>query len=193
MTRKVAIILAFSAFLFPGKDIQGADDRAGRDKTVFVSILPLKYFAGRIAGDKFTVEVLVGPGKSPAVYEPTPRQMTQLAQSGIFFRIGVPYENALMEKIRATMPGLRIVDTREGISLRHIKDSRDSEHGDLDPHIWLDPSLAKIISENIYRALVGIDSGNSAYFKANLDSLVDDLEILDKRLEEILKPLQLHW
>ena len=43
--------------------------------SVFVSILPQKYFVERIGGEHVRVSVMVGPGQSPATYEPRPRQM----------------------------------------------------------------------------------------------------------------------
>lgn len=93
---------------------------------VFVSILPEKYFVERIGGDNVIARVLVGPGQSPATYEPTPRQMAELSQSRVFFRIGVPFEDSLMPKIQSTFKDLTVVDTRKGIALRKMES--DVEH-----------------------------------------------------------------
>ena len=73
---------------------------SAREKVqVFVSILPQKYFVERIAGDLAEVSVLVTPGKSPATYSPTPDQVRKLAESRVYFRIGVSFENGFMHKI----------------------------------------------------------------------------------------------
>jgi len=51
---------------------------------VTVSILPQAWFVEQIGGDLVEVSVLVGPGHSPAIYEPTPRQMATLEQANLF-------------------------------------------------------------------------------------------------------------
>ncbi|HSH53330.1 MAG TPA: zinc ABC transporter substrate-binding protein, partial [Bacteroidales bacterium] len=56
--------------------------------TITVSILPQKYFIEKIAGDHFTVNVMIPPGASPVTYEPTPKQMQELTISDVYFRIG---------------------------------------------------------------------------------------------------------
>ncbi len=42
--------------------------------------MPQKYFVERIAGNSAEVHVLVPPGRSPATYEPTPKQVTALGR-----------------------------------------------------------------------------------------------------------------
>ena len=136
----VTIILALSLSL------SGMAETAKRLK-VFVSILPQAYFVERVGGSLVDVNVLVGPGQSPATYDPTPRQMAELSQADVFFRIGVPFENRLLEKISKTMSHLNVVDTRDGVPLRRMPG--DSTKGNYDPHIWLDPHLVKIQSKNM--------------------------------------------
>jgi zinc transport system substrate-binding protein len=92
---------------------------------VFVSIAPQAYFVQRIGGDRVGVSVLVPPGKSPATYAPASAQMVKLARSLLLFTIGVPFENALIPKIRAMAPGLSIVDTSQGISLRQLDGEKE--------------------------------------------------------------------
>lgn len=105
---------------------------------VFVSILPQKYFVERVGGDLVKIAVLVGPGQSPATYEPTPRQMSQLSEAKIFFSIGVPFEVSLLPKIESTFKSLTVIDTRKGVKLRkmaeeHNHDS-EAEHRHEDQH-----------------------------------------------------------
>lgn len=97
---------------------------------VFTSIVPQEYFVERIGGERVAVQALVKPGQSPHTYEPTPRQMAALSSAKLYFRIGVTFENAFLPKIKQTMRGLRIVDTRKGITLRSMKahHQHDEEH-----------------------------------------------------------------
>ena len=54
---------------------------AAQPLQVFVSILPERYLVARLAGARAVVSVMVGPGESPATYEPHPRQMANLANA----------------------------------------------------------------------------------------------------------------
>jgi len=80
----LAILIMISPLLFAGgsrEDNSSSDKDADDRLKVFVSVLPQKYFVEQIAGDRADVQVMVSPGKSPATYEPTPRQMLALGES----------------------------------------------------------------------------------------------------------------
>lgn len=176
----------------------------------FVSIVPQKYFVERVGGGLVDVQVLVQPGHSPATYEPTPRQMARLSQAVVYFRIGVPFENAFLPKISRTMTRLKIVDTRRGITrremrARHEHDSHDDDHGNgsdttheddrhekygLDPHIWLDPVLVKQQARTIASALAEICPVGKAEFEKNCESFEDELDSLDHHLAEALSKIK---
>jgi len=184
----------------------------GKDISVFVSIPPQAYFVERIGGDRVDVQILVQPGQSPATYEPTPRQMSALAEAVMYFRIGVPFENAFLPKLEEILPDIRIVDTRTGISLRkmtpsasreavasedhaHHADHKDGEeihhmHEGSDPHIWLSPPLVKIQAHTIAKTLGEIDKDGQKVYETNLASFIQELDSLDVRLREILLPVR---
>ncbi len=134
--------------------------------TVFVSILPQKFFVQQISGDLVNVEVMVPPGASPHTYEPKPSQMRKLAEASIFFTIGIELEEAWLDRISEINPDMKVIHTEAGIdkmamSARHHHEEEehdddqregDGTHADrqghdeeaedgLDPHIWLAPAL----------------------------------------------------
>jgi zinc transport system substrate-binding protein len=160
---------------------------AGKIRT-FVSILPQAYFVERIGGLYCDVDVLVGPGQSPATYEPTPRQMAKLGRSQVYFRIGVPFERGLIPKISSVFKDLKIVDMRNGVKLRYFRRSKGSQVAD--PHIWLDPKLVKIQAATIRKALSDIDPAHAAVFEKNLQAFQVDLDRIDARIAAILAPLK---
>ncbi len=165
---------------------------------VYVSILPQKYFLERIGGERVSVEVLVLPGRSPATYEPTPRQMATLAGADVYFRIGVPFENAFLPKIQEEYPDLLIVDTREGIKLRPVEGNHHdtSVHDDIkgmgepDPHIWLSPRRVMIQAATIRNALMEVDPAGAQVYKEGYRSFLGDLNTLDERLSRTLAPFR---
>ncbi len=152
---------------------------------VFVSILPQAYFVKQVGGEYVNVQVLVGPGQSPHTYEPTPRQMTALAEARLYFSIGVPFERQLLGKISATFRNLEVVDTRRGVPLRAIEGEKHDGHDHAeaeDPHIWLSPRRVKIQADNICRALVAYDSTHASFYQRNLDIFNQQLDDIDREI-----------
>ena len=158
---------------------------------VTVSILPEKYFVERISGDLVSVNVMVVSGADPHTYEPKPAQMAALSDSKIFFRMGVEYENAWLERISSANPEMRIVDLSDGIqklpSPAH-QGEVDSGEG-LDPHVWTSPALVRSMAARIYRELAKLDPANEPLFKANLNSFEKDIDVLDVDIQTSLKNL----
>ncbi len=71
---------------------------------------------------------MVKPGASPATYEPKVSQMKKLANSEIYFSIGVPFENAWLEKFENANKNMKIVDTSEGIKKLEMEAHSHHEH-----------------------------------------------------------------
>ena len=166
---------------------------------VTVSILPQQYFVERIGGDLVDIDLFVEPGKDPHSYKPTQRQMDDLVNAQIYFTIGLAFESDWAGRFKEINNNLTIVDTSQGIerspytSIEELSSiTQDSVNGTLDPHIWNSPDLVKIISENIYVALIEVDPGNQNVYKANLDNFINDIETLDEELNNILGGLSNH-
>lgn len=164
---------------------------------VTVSIVPQQYFVERIGGQFVEVNVMVLPGNSPATYEPKPEQLTVLSKSAAYFGIGVAFENAWLAKIAATNPEMLMVDTAQGIERQPIADHHHEEEeeeeahveGALDPHIWVSPELVKVQAQNIYAALAQLDPEHEATYKANLESFIADIDILESDIQDTLSGL----
>lgn len=158
---------------------------------VTAGILPLAYFAERVGQELIEVEVLIGPGQSPATYEPTPKQIVGLAESRLLLLIGVPFEQTLKKKIADNFADLRIVDVTGGVKKIPIADhghGHDSDDGELDPHVWLDPLRAMVIADNIADELVVLDPERTAVYRQNAKVLKADLELLHKQIASRLAP-----
>ncbi|MFP4037563.1 MAG: metal ABC transporter solute-binding protein, Zn/Mn family [Desulfobacteraceae bacterium] len=161
---------------------------AGEVVKVMVSIPPQAYFVERVGGEHVEVETLVPPGKSPATYEPTSRQMAALSGARVYFRIGVPFEQGLIGKVKRMFPELPVVDTRKGVKLRYFGKRKEGEPPD--PHIWLDPGRVKVQALTILETLVELAPDHGDVFEANLNEFHKELDGLDRMLREILKPVR---
>jgi len=144
---------------------------------IFVSIIPQKYFVERIGGNDVTVEVMVKPGESPATFNPNPKKMSRLANSKLYFSIGVPFERIWISRLKAIHPDLQF------ISLHNKSSNPRDEH---DPHIWLSPLLAKKMLAEIEAALSKAKPERAEFFKMNSINLAQELDILDQEIRDII-------
>jgi len=154
---------------------------------VFVSVPPMRYLAARVGGSRARVEVLVQPGQDPHTFEPTPRQMSLLAQARLFVRVGVDFENGLVPRLGEIAPGLRVVDSREGIALRRIDAHDDGHEGD-DPHVWMDPLLALRQARTMREALIALDPAGRQDYERGYAALAEELEALHAEIAAALAP-----
>jgi len=176
---------------------------------VFVSIIPQKYFVQQIGKNLVDIQVMVQPGASPASYEPKPRQMAAIAKTHIYFSIGVPFENAWLNKIASSNPNMMVVQTDHGIQKKTMADHHhhrgeaaqqetdqhhENEHGQdetrrdpgiLDPHIWLSPPLVMLQARRILAALQKVDPVHRSDYEANYEAWISEISKLDAELRKI--------
>jgi len=220
-SRGLTLAVLTGIFLAGGCGDQGAKEESvtkiqvsrTEQPVVFVSIPPQKRFVQEIGGDRPKIHTLVKPGRSPATYEPTPKQMVALSSAHLYFTIGVPFEDAWLERIQRSNPHMRVVDTSEGIELRPMEThtrheqginpeeqhshGNEDEHGHghghegrKDPHIWLDPNLVKSQARIICNAMSRMDPYNAHMYETNLIALQEKLSNLDNYIRQQLADLK---
>ncbi len=67
-------------------------------------------------------------------------------------------------------------------------DTHGHSHGKLNPHIWLDPRRAIQQVENIRDGLIAVDPEGAEIYRANAAAFIEQLEALDKEIEQKLAP-----
>ena len=202
MNKSYGVILFIMAAMF------AACEAAAEKTEVFVSILPQKYFVQQIGKNLVDVRVMVQPGASPATYEPKPRQMMAIAETNVYFSIGVPFENVWLPKMASSNPNMKVVPTDRGIQKRAMTNHRhgqeaysrrtggqqeaqqqdDEKHpdsGPLDPHIWLSPPLVLIQAHTILTALQEIDPVHRAVYEVNYNEFISEILALNAELTSI--------
>ena len=146
--------------------------------TVTVTISPYKYFVDQIAKGKVNVNVMVSNGNNPETYEPYAQQMMELSKSALYLKVGsIGFEQTWMKKLQDNAPEMKVIDTSVGIK------PAKTPGGNIDPHVWMSCSNARIIASNILKALNELEPKNKAFFEKNYQSL---LRIIDKR-DSIIK------
>ena len=177
-----------------------ANAQTGKQLAVFVSIPPQKYFVQQIGKERVHIQVMAKPGASPATYEPRPRQMAAITKAQIYFAIGVAFEKTWLRKISAANPKLRVVHTDQGIQkIPMAGHHHDDEHpperghqgeGELDPHIWLAPTLVMTQARTILNALVEIDPTHRDVYESNTKIFLAQLAALDADLKNLFADQQ---
>jgi len=183
---RVLTLAALSIPVLVSPTLLGAADLP----VVFVSIPPQKFVVEHLAGNLVRVEVMLPPGASPATYEPTPRQMAALNGAVLYLQIGVPFEGPVLARVSRLMPGLDVVDCRQGITLAPMENVGDGhDHGPLDPHFWLDPATMKTLASTTARALSEMMPSAADDIGASLSGLLGAIDETDLRVGSRMQPL----
>jgi zinc transport system substrate-binding protein len=205
--KKLSLLVIFVCLLAGGCKNSASTPKGPARLDVFVSITPEKFLVDRIGGDRVSVSVLVPPAREPHTYEPTGKQISNLGKSVVFFRTGVPFEEALIPRVKELFPKLPIVDLRRGVTLLTMTEECEHEHegegehahehehahesGDhLDPHVWMSPAVMKIQATTVRDELVKLDPAGAKLYNANYDKLIADLTQTQQHIAKVLAPFK---
>ena len=141
---------------------------------VVASFYPMYEFAREVAGERAQVLSLVPPGVHGHDWEPTPQDVAQVQRARVFVYNGAGFEPWAEKLIKeAARPATVVVAASAGLTV-----AQAGTNGNVDPHVWLDPVLARGEVEAIRAALERSDpAGKAAYannastFSARLDAL----------------------
>jgi zinc transport system substrate-binding protein len=145
---------------------------------VTASFYPMYYFSSVIGGDKATVQNITPAGAEPHDYDPSTRDIANIQNSKLLVLNGGSLE-AWGNKLKDNLQGTNtvIVTAGEGLTTRTV--TEEGKTG-TDPHVWLDPILAKQEVARINQGFDKADQANSSYYDANakqLDAKLDQLNV----------------
>lgn len=173
---------------------------------VVASFYPLHDFARTLAGTEFEVRCLVPPGEDPHGIEASPAAAKLIADADLVLVLGLGFDTWVERLAKAEKR--RLVAVNDGLQTRkpsavqlgefakddaHAGHDHDHDHAhghshahhdhgasDVDPHVWLDPILAKELVKHIARELVALSPTNQPVVQQRADALLADLDALDK-------------
>ncbi len=150
---------------------------------VIASIAPIADLVTQIGGEQVEVTLLLPPGASPHIYEPTPKAIRDIADAKIFVKVGAGLEFWAEKIIKASgNKNLVVVIASSGIPLIHEPHAH-SPSG-IDPHIWLDPTIASMIVTKIEKSLIEVDPLHAKFYKLNASAYRERLSQLDREISE---------
>ena len=183
----VLFILVFSAIQLQ------AHSCFGEKIPVLASIFPVADMVKQVGGMHVDVTTVIPSGASPHTYEPRPGLLKKISEARVFFMIGAGLELWAGKFVRLSKNQMHAVKLSKGISLiklskHHHHDDFDHHHGDEDisetesgfanPHIWLDPNIAKLMVNKIISELCKIDNKHINDYEKQGSAYLDKLDKL---------------
>lgn len=208
MKQKLLLSFLFVSLLLGGlifaKQQQQVKQNEDRLK-ISTSFYPLYFFAKEIAGEQALVVNLTKGGVDAHDFEPSVKDLQQINDSQLLILNGVGFE-AWFEKFSAQVSGqVQVLNTAtelaylSGAGDEHDEDEHEGEneheedgheHGDIDPHVWLDPVLAQGQVRAIAAKMIELDQNNAATYRQNKERLLQELEKLNQEFEQGLASCQ---
>ena len=134
--------------------------------------------AQRMAGDCVQVEVLIGPGLDPHLYQARPSDVALLRSADGIVALGLGLEGrlgAILERVGAAVLG------------PSVDPARLLRHGDApDPHIWMDPGLWSTTFPALAEVLTDLAPDCAEQIAAGRDSEIARAEALDSWARDTL-------
>ena len=146
--------------------------RGGHAQTrlpIVATTTDLKSLAEAVGGERVEVIALVPPNVDAEEYQPRPHDLNRLKDARLVLRVGVDYDLWLDRLATATTGNRAIarggpahVDCSFGIALLDVRGAQvgpggGHAHGSGNPHYWLDPANAEMITGVILETLARID------------------------------------
>src|SRR5579859_6087637 len=166
--RVLALIVTFAAVSCASPSIPR------NDKTIRVvsTFSTLNSFVQGVCGSYVNVRNLVPIGASPETYQPTPQDIAALADAQVLVENGTGIEAWLQHTIQtAGNPHLRIVILSDGLP-----------HIDRNPHLWIDPVLARAYTNKIRDVLIAMDPAQSSIYRKNATAYDGKLSALQREI-----------
>jgi ABC-type Zn uptake system ZnuABC Zn-binding protein ZnuA len=189
--------LAFIAGLFALSSPGFAQDRI----QVVTTTTDLRSLTEAVGGERVAVVSLVPANLDAEDYQPKPQDVLRLKNARLLVRVGLDYDlwadrllaQAGKPEIGRGGPGY--VDASFAIAVLELRGmsvgpSDGHAHGSGNPHYWLDPKNAEVITSTIAEALARIDPANASVYEANRSAFVVRLQAKMAEWEAKLAPLK---
>ena len=172
-----------------------SDTLKNKKISVVASLFPQYDFAQQVAGDRAEISLLLPPGTESHSYDPRPADILKISNCDVFIYTGQemePWADKLINSVNKSE--LVVCDASNGINLiknesHHEKNEeiyeKIHEHN-FDPHVWLDPTLAAKMVDNIYLAFCKKYPLSSEYFKNNAENYKSKLFELDHKFKSMI-------
>ncbi|MBC2934201.1 metal ABC transporter solute-binding protein, Zn/Mn family [Nocardioides sp. zg-1228] len=167
----------------------GSGDTSGSDgsrHSAVAAFYPLAWVTEEVAGDDWDVTNLTAPGSEPHDLSLDIRQTAAVAEADLVV-LEHDFQPAVDATVEANAGDAAVLDAAEVLELMptsdhdHAHDEAGHDHGELDPHFWLDPLLMADLGDAVAEQLAEIDPDRAATYRDNAAALREELEALDQQ------------
>lgn len=191
MKKTILILTLIFAFILSACGNTTKDEN--KQPTVFTTVYPITYFTQQIAGNTLNVQSIYPTGANEHSFEPTQKDMLALANADLFFYIGLGLEG-FVNKAEKTLDSESVQfvsltnSMDESLFLEVSEHSHEEENNahdneeidhNIDPHIWLSPTISKDLVNTIHKQLIEKYPENKSLYDENVKALQDKLSKLD--------------
>ena len=174
---------------------------AGEPLRIVATTTDLRSLAEMVGGDRVRVTHIVPPNVEAENYQPKPQDLGRIKEARLLLRVGADYDLWLDKLVaQAQRPELRrggagYVDGSFAIALLDARSTQigpagGHAHGSGNPHYWLDPANAEIITGTILEALARNDPANARYYESERLAFLNRLSAKIAEWEKKLAPAQ---
>lgn len=174
---------------------------AGEPLRIVATTTDLRSLAEMVGGDRVRVTHIVPPNVEAENYQPKPQDLGRIREARLLLRVGADYDLWLDKLVaQAQRPELRrggagYVDGSFAIALLDARSTQigpagGHAHGSGNPHYWLDPANAEIITGTILEALARNDPANARYYESERLAFLNRLSAKIAEWEKKLAPAQ---
>ena len=131
----------------------------------------LASLAGAVGGDLVSVSYIIAPAQDAEAYQPRPQDLARIREARAVVRVGVDYDLWLDRMLREAR-NVRVIDASTDVALLDVRaggigPGDGHAHGRGNPHYWLDPVNAEMITATILEAFVQLSPPDAKRFEAN--------------------------
>src|SRR5262249_38355587 len=157
-----------------GAGVRAAPAWGGAPLSVVATTTDLRSLVEVVGGDRVAVDALVSPGQDPHGVDLKPGQLGALKRAVLLVRVGLDHEPWLPRALRTARGPDSLpldLDCSRGVTLLQAETPRARPergvhvHGFGNPHYWLDPENARLITAGILQALARLAPAALGYFE----------------------------
>jgi ABC-type Zn uptake system ZnuABC Zn-binding protein ZnuA len=151
----------------------------------------LESLASAVGGDSISITHLIPAGQDAESFQPRPQDLSRLREARAIIRVGVDYD-LWLDRMLAQLVNPTVIDASVDVALLDVRaggigPGDGHAHGRGNPHYWLDPANAEMITGTLLEALVKLDPSNAGRYEANRLAF---LARLDSKIPQWTRALQ---
>jgi hypothetical protein len=196
--KKLSLLFVMALAVAASTGGYGCKPKVSARTKVAVSIFPLYDLVREVAGPDADVSLLLPPGRSEHTFDPTPKEIEEVAASKLGVMVGLGLDPWMDRLMKDAAPTARVLKVGERVPTRTVledavgdeaahktvpEDDHDHDKGAVDPHVWMDPSRARVMVKAIGDELGRVDAAHSNDYRRRATELGARLDKLDAEIE----------